>query len=122
MERELWHDTLGPVGVNLFSKYLLVAGYLRLGLVLPSINEAVRIEDVKVQLHQIFKLQSLKNPDRQQTKTVVVPLWNLREKEAVCTLRAGEHFDILRQFRLPDDNKIRPSTSENAVTVGRTVS
>lgn len=117
MERELVHDVLGPVGVNLFSKYLLVAGYLRLGLVLPSINEPVSIDDVKVQLIQTFDLQSLKSPERRERKVVSVLLWNLRGKEAVCTLKAGQEFEILRQFRLPDDDIIRPSTSENAKTV-----
>jgi hypothetical protein len=119
MEQETTHEVLGPVGVNLFSKYLLVSGFLRLGVILPSINQPVRIEDVKIELIETFKLQSLKKPERSEVRVVTVPLWHLKEKESLGTLKAGEEFSFVRQFRLPDDDKIRPTTSERSKTVRR---
>lgn len=120
MTQETQHTALGPVGVNLFSKYLLVAGFIRLALILPSFAEAVRIEDIKVQLEQTFDLQSHKQPSLTDKKHVIVPLWSAKSDPSTSGVMrnyiAGEELSLSHQFRLPDDNAIRPSTSENSAT------
>lgn len=94
-----------------------MAGYLRLDLVLPSIAAPVKLVDVQVQLLQTFKLQSLKDPKiQEEIKPKPVVLWSMKDKEALGSFKPNQFFNVSRQFRLPDDDKIRPTTSENSQT------
>lgn len=113
MQRELHQDCLGPIGVNLHSKYLLVSGYLRLSLILPSLPKPVRIDDIFVQMEQTFELQSMKDPSRTEKQVQMVPVMSLKGRKGVTGVyQPGEELSISEQFRLPDDGKIRPSTAE----------
>jgi hypothetical protein len=117
LESETYNDTLGPVGANLSSKYLLVAGYLKLGLVLPLIAQHVQIENVQVMLYQTMLLQSLKNKERQETKRMTIPLWSMRRgNQPLGTYKEGQEFSMVQQFRLKDDDIIRSTTSEHSNT------
>jgi len=118
LRSETHNNILGPIGVNLTSKYLLVSGYLRLELILPSIAQSVKIVDVQVQLLQTFRLHSLVDPKVQEEEIKPKPLvlWSMKDKEALGTLSPGQVFNVSRQFRLPDDDKIRPTTSTNSKT------
>ena len=121
MENESEHPILGPVGVTLTSKYLLVSGYLRLSLILPSFAQPVEINDVRVNLIQNFSLNSLKKPrpKTEDVKPVTVPLWSMRKSarwEVDPVFETYEELTVMEQFRLPDDDKIRPSTADGSIS------
>jgi len=112
MQREIHQDALGPVGVNLHSKYLLVAGYLRLTLILPSIATLVRIDDVFVQVEQTFELRSSKDPSASERHQQTIRLLSLAGRKGVTGVyQPGSVLSISEQFRVADDAKIRPSTA-----------
>ena len=113
MQREIHQDALGPVGVNLHSKYLLVAGYLRLTLILPSIATLVRIDDVFVQVEQTFELRSSKDPSASERHQQTIRLLSLAGRKGVTGVyQPGSVLSISEQFRVADDAKIRPSTAD----------
>lgn len=118
LERETYNDYLGPVGVNLSSKYLLVAGFLKLSLVIPSFNAPVQLEDIKIYLHQNVQLQSQKEPERKENKIMIIPLWSYRKskRQPIGRYAAGQEFSLVQQFRLPDDDTIRSTTCEKSNT------
>lgn len=122
MESESHHPALGPIGVALTSKYLLVSGYLRLSLIMPSIAQPVLINDVRVILVQNFTLNHLhkpRSPSPDLQPTVNVLLWSMRKHSSWSSspkLDVYDELSLVEQFRLPDDEKIRPSTAEGART------
>ncbi|KAK9899079.1 hypothetical protein P389DRAFT_209098 [Cystobasidium minutum MCA 4210] len=118
LETETYNDVLGPVGVNLSSKYLLVAGFLKLGLIIPSFNAPVQLEDIKVYLYQNVQLQSRKDPERKEMKRMVIPLWSYRKESTkpIGRYNAGQEFSLIQQFRLGDDDIIRSTTCEKSKT------
>lgn len=123
MESESEHPVLGPVGATLSSKYLLVSGYLRLSLIMPSLAQEVEINDVRVNLVQHFTLCSLKKgrPEsgKNEIKPITVLLWSMQKhshQQTPIRLNTYEELSVIEQFRLPDDDKIRPSTAEGAIT------
>lgn len=119
LETETYNDTLGPVGVNLSSKYLLVAGFLKLALVMPSLNAPIQLEDIKVYLNQTIALQSRSDPARKETKIMTIPLWSYRKsakQQYIGRYSAGQEFSLIQQFRLKDDDIIRSTTSEKSET------
>lgn len=118
LETETYNDSLGPVGVNLSSKYLLVAGFLKLSLVIPSFNAPVQLEDIKVYLYQSAHLQSRKDPERKEIKKMVIPLWSYRKNttQPIGRYKAGQELSLVQQFRLPDDDVIRSTTCEKSNT------
>ena len=122
MESESDHPALGPIGVALTSKYLLVSGYLRLSLLMPSIVQPVIINDVRVILVQNFTLNHLqkpRTPSLDSNPTVNVLLWSMKKHsswQSAPKLDTYDELSLIEQFRLPDDEKIRPSTAEGAKT------
>jgi hypothetical protein len=118
LETETYNDALGPVGVNLSSKYLLVAGFLKLALVIPSFNVPIQLEDIKVYLYQTIALQSRKTPEYKETKQMIIPLWSYRKdtKRSIGRYNAGQEFSLVQQFRLKDDDTIRSTTSDKSDT------
>ena len=106
------------MGVNLYSKYLLVAGYLNLSIILPSIAQPAFIDDVKVELVQTYSLQSQNKPERTEVKSITVPIWSMQKDTGPSggLFRSEQAFTLSKQFRLPDDCKIRPSTPERSKT------
>ena len=118
MQHEQAHPVFGPMGISLYSKYLLVAGYLNLSFIMPSLAQTVFIDDVKVELIQVYNLQSQSKPERTEVKSVIVPIWSMKQDVGVSggLLSAEQAFTLSRQFRLPDDSKIRPSTPERSKT------
>lgn len=118
LETETYNDVLGPVGVNMSSKYLLVAGFLKLALVIPSFNAPVQLEDIKVYLYQTILLQSRKDPVRKESKVMSVPLWSYRKdnKQPIGLFTEGQEFSLVQQFRLKDDDTIRSTTSTKSDT------
>lgn len=119
LESETYNDILGPVGVNLSSKYLLVAGFLKLALVLPSFNIPIQLEDIKVYLFQTIALQSRANPELKESKVMTIPLWSYRKdskQQCIGRYTAGQEFSLVQQFRLKDDDIIRSTTSEKSET------
>lgn len=112
MKREIQQDHLGPIGVNLHSKYLLVAGYLSLSLIMPSFAQAVHIEDIFVQIEQTFELQSMKDPSRTEKQYQTILVKSMKSKEGIPgAYQPGQELSVYEQFRLPDGGKIRPSTA-----------
>lgn len=119
LETETYNDTLGPVGANLSSKYLLVAGFLKLALVFPSLNAPIQLEDIKVYLYQTIALQSRADPGLKETKVMTIPLWSYRKEgqhKCIGRYNAGQEFSLVQQFRLKDDDIIRSTTSEKSDT------
>ncbi|CAD6587503.1 MAG: hypothetical protein CYPHOPRED_003956, partial [Cyphobasidiales sp. Tagirdzhanova-0007] len=118
LKTETDHDVLGPVGIDLYSKYLLVAGYLNLSIVIPSISQPVQIKNVRVQLVQDCALQSRSVPARKEVKSVIVPVWSsyANGHSAAVVLNPQQEFILSKQFRLPDDVKLRASTAEHSQT------
>jgi hypothetical protein len=124
-DTETTHEVLGPLRVHLFSKYFLIAGYLRLALSLPGVAEAVRIDDVAVILKQDVTLQHMLEPERtEHMKPKRVLLWSMNAEEKGTMLAAEQDFAIVRQMRLADDDTIRPSSnplSETGIRVSHTL-
>ena len=110
-DTETTHEVLGSLKVNLFAKYLLVAGYLRMAFTLPGVAESVRLDDISVILKQDIKLQNLKETDKfEDTKPKRILLWSMREDEKGINLAIDKEFSISRQMALADDDNLRPST------------
>lgn len=116
MQREIENPHLGPVGLALTSKYLIVSGYLRLNVSMPIISQPVQLDDICVNLLQKYELQNLRKPHMKSAVNQITPLWTLKAQEDVGTLRPGRDFHLSRQFRLPNDDAIRPSTAERSIT------
>lgn len=113
MQRELQQDVLGPMGVNLHSKYLLVSGYLSLNLIMPSFAQAVHIDDIYVEIEQTFELQSMTDPSRTEKQVQTIFVKSMKGKTGVPgAYQPGQELSVYEQFRLPDDGTIRPSTAE----------
>ena len=137
---ELQHPVLGPLRVHLFTRYLLVAGFLKLTLNVPEIEEDCEIVDVTVTVVQQVQLRNLSRPDipEEVCKPHAYQLWSLEaersaskeprapggEGDLPSTLPKGEAFQLARILRLPSDNVIRQSTpihSKTGIRVSHTV-
>jgi hypothetical protein len=64
MEREVFQDRFGPMRVELMSRYLLVAGYLRVYFYLPDIPHFTKLEQWAVDLVQTVTLRDEKHESR----------------------------------------------------------
>lgn len=114
LEREVEHDVMGMLKVSLTSQSLLVAGYLSLSLELPAVLQSVRLESVRITLHQQFALKSLKHPDQDElVKSSVIPIWStMRSQGPIVDLAAGQGHTVAHRLRIKPDNAIRPSTAK----------
>lgn len=116
-ETETMHEVLGPLKSNLFSKFFLIAGFLRFTFTLPGVAQRVRIDDVSVMIKQQINLVDLTHPDRtEQTRPKRVILWSLDSDECGKVYEEDQEFNIVAQMRLADDDTIRPTTNEFAET------
>lgn len=116
-ETETTHEILGPLKSNLFSKFFLIAGFLRFTFTLPGVAQRVRIDDVSVILKQQILLVDLQHPDRQeQTRPKRVILWSMNPDDCGKVYEEDQELNIVAQMRLADDDTIRPTTNEYAET------
>lgn len=116
-ETESSHEVLGPLRVQLFSRYFMISSYLRLDFSLPGVAQPVQIDDISVLLKQDVHLHDLRHPDRQeQQKPKRILLWSMNDEEKGKILYADEEFAIVRQMRLADDDTCRPSTHDLSET------
>lgn len=83
---------------------------------MPIITTPVRLDDVRVNLVQTFHLQNLKDPSRSEAISKTIQLWSMIEHESPAILREGNDFQLSREFRLPNDDVVRPSTPEPSIT------
>ena len=130
---EILHPSLGPLRAHLYTRYLLIHGFLRLSLTLSAVPEMCRIDDVSVVLTQRASLQHPEQPSvKEECRPWSVPLWRLRNgevdvkgkgkangssssgggKQGPVELQKGEDFKLVRVVRLLNDNYIRPSTHD----------
>lgn len=116
-ETETSHEILGPLKSSLFSKFFLIAGFLRFTFTLPGVAQRVRIDDVSVIMKQQINLVDLTHPERtEQTRPKRVILWSLDSDESGKVYDEDQEMHIVAQMRLADDDTIRPTTNEYAET------
>lgn len=114
-------DGLGTLVFAMSAPYLVHGGKLRLELDIFAEEEAeypVHVEEIRVELDQTYKLQSLSEPDRvEDPPTETYLLWSSKDKEpGMPVLAAGQQYHLDRSFILPDDQHIRPSTATHTRT------
>lgn len=109
------HPALGPLRIRLYTKYLLIHGFLRASIYIPAIAQACLISDITVVLTQYVRLEDLSKPGEvEEVKPYAVTLWRLTaeaEHRDGLRLEQGQTLDLGRVARLPTDNTIRQSTS-----------
>lgn len=112
------NEQLGYVGINMSSTYLVVSGYLRLSLVIPAIEQHVRLESIAVQIAQSCTLQHMHKPEIvEEVPPTHIPVWSLPSTSPLLgDKKPGDEITVLEQFRLQDDNILRPTTPANAKT------
>jgi len=116
-ETESSHEVLGPLRLNLFSRYHMISSYLRMAISLPSIAAPVRIDDMSVVLKQDVHLHDLRDPSKnEQMRAKRIVLWAMNHEERGRTYKEDEEFSIVRQMRLADDDTCRPSTNDFSET------
>ena len=113
MEREVFQDRFGAMRVELTSRYLLVAGYVRVYFYLPDIPHYSRMEMWGVELVQTVKIGSAQHETN-------LKLWSNRDDPPpVPPFRGllpmpddeeGPWWFSSRQMRLPKDDRISPTT------------
>jgi hypothetical protein len=114
---ETLHPVFGPVRARLFAKYSLVSGYVRFTLSMPSVLDAVELEDIQVINTMHAEVENLKQPGKKDIKDFRQVLWKLRAEERKSNfVDEGEDVTIVRQFRLPNDDHIRQSTNYFSAT------
>lgn len=114
LEREVEHDIMGLLRVSLTSQSLLVAGYLSLSLVLPAVVRNVRLESIRITLHQQFTLKSLRSFNQEElVKISVIPVWSTKRSQGpIGDLAVGQGYSLAQRIRINPDNAIRPSTAK----------
>jgi hypothetical protein len=122
------NEHLGSIGLELTARHLIVAGYLYIRMTIPSVKQSVKIADLRVNLLQDWKLQSLVEPERCQ----IMPqkrfsVWSMRDgavaagKDAKSRfsevlLEADQDWSLNTRFVLPDDKRLRASTLPTSKT------
>jgi hypothetical protein len=99
-QREMLHPSLGPLRIRLYTKYLLIHGFLRASIYIPSAAQACTIVDIRVALSQQVRLENLTNPrEYEEPNPYVMTLWRLSneaEHEDGIKLAEGEKLDVHR--------------------------
>lgn len=111
--------TLGPVRTHLFSKYLIISGFLRLSLSLPVLSESVEIRNVSLVLTQHHHLQSLQSPSLSEERDETHLLWDLASGAPLF----GYHGTVMHHNAEKDDrasrsrSRARPQNGTNTPEV-----
>lgn len=104
MDTQYFHDKLGPMKVQLTSRFLLIAGFLQLQVTLPSAAESVRLDDIQVHLKEQVVLESSRKPGYKEEKAPnTFKLRSIMDERGVeaPVLSPGESYSIQDQFRIP---------------------
>ena len=72
------HPSFGPMRVHLFSKYLLISGFLRMAITLPVVNEDVEVKNMSLTLTQHHALKSMNDPSLTDWRDESHTLWDLQ--------------------------------------------
>lgn len=104
MSTEQLDPDLGPVKIQLTSRFLLIAGFLQISVLIPSVTRKVRLDDITVSLIERVKLESYKRPGIKEIKpdrtTRLCSLIEDRRSEPI-SLEPGAGFSTREQFRIP---------------------
>lgn len=114
LEREIEHEVMGLIDVCLSSQSLVVAGYLSLTIAMPAVLQNMRLESVRISLHQEYSLRSLRNADQQELiKNTSLPIWSTkRSRGPIGQFAPGEAYSLAKQLRMNPNTVIRPSTAK----------
>lgn len=119
MDTTVENKVLGHLEAHVCTSYLIVSGFLDFDLRLPSVDQSVNIEDIKVAIEEVIDLHSIEEPNFYcTTGAVSVPLWSMKASTGQRSFRleAGQSYHVARRIRLPDESTLRASTPQGAVT------
>ena len=110
-------ENLGAIDARANSPYLLVGGLLNLHLRMPNLLRPVRLEDVRVEIHQSYDLRALDETWRHEVqKADPIIAWSLRSETTLGEVEESSSYEVKRQIQLPAEGKLRPTTPSSSVT------
>ena len=72
------HPSLGPLRIRLYTKYLLIHGFLRASVYVPSLAQACFIQEITVMLSQYVRLENPADKrDVEDVNPYAMVLWRL---------------------------------------------
>ena len=119
---EILHPVLGPVRCGLYTRFLMVNGFLKFTLFLPEVLQDCTLVEGVCQATQYCRLRDMRastsqaDSEEEALRPLKIPLWTMSKEEARRTLQSGQELLIQQVVRLPNDNMMRSSTNPWAKT------
>ena len=119
---EILHPVLGPVRCGLYTRFLMVNGFLKFTLFLPEVLQDCTLVEVICQATQYCRLRDMRAPktqadgEEEELRPLKIPLWTMSQTEGPRALRCGAETLLKQVVRLPNDNMMRCSTNPWAKT------
>ena len=107
------HPSLGPLRIRLYTKYLLIHGFLRASIYVPSLAQACLIPEITVTLSQYVRLENpADKSDVEDVHPYTMVLWRLSneaEHRSGIRLEEGAKLDLNRVMVRKQACSVRPT-------------